>query len=134
MASVLVRAVAGRRDGCPQRKGASARVLVKVLIYDQFPLVRHSLCALLDALPDIDVVATTDDVREATTLVRSHRPAVVLIGGATLRPCVELIRAVNGERPEPMPHCLVFYQELTYGVMAELLRAGAKGLLNRDAD
>jgi DNA-binding NarL/FixJ family response regulator len=106
------------------------------VIYDQFPLVRDSLCALLDALPDIDVVATADNVRHATELIRRHRPGVVLIGGATLRSCVDLIRAVKGERPEPVgvPYCLVFYQELTYGVMAELLRAGAKGLLNRDAD
>lgn len=108
---------------------------IKVLICDQLPLMRDGLCTLLGALPDIDVVATTDSSLQAGVLARTHRPDVILIGLAEPAPGLELIRRLNSDdqaRNHP-PHALVFQSEYTDAMVADLLAAGAKGLISRDS-
>jgi DNA-binding NarL/FixJ family response regulator len=53
--------------------------MIKVLVVDDHTLVRSGLCRLLDAEPDIRVVAQTGSGHEAVDLCRQHRPDVVLL-------------------------------------------------------
>jgi len=110
-------------------------VLTKVLICDRLPLMRDGLCTLLDALPDIDVVAGTDSSIQTAMLARQHRPDVVLIGLSELEPSLNLILRLRADYrpPDTPPRAVVFYTDCTDELVADLLCAGVKGLVNRDA-
>jgi DNA-binding NarL/FixJ family response regulator len=49
------------------------------LIVDDHTLVRAGICRLLQALPDVDVVAEASDARQAIDLAVIHRPDVILL-------------------------------------------------------
>src|SRR3954447_6052228 len=51
---------------------------IRVVVVDDFPLVREGLVASLEADPGIDVVAEAADGDEGLRLCREHRPDVVL--------------------------------------------------------
>lgn len=53
--------------------------MIRVLLVDDHPLVRHGLTAVLDALPDIEVVGAVEDGALAADAVSSTRPDVVLM-------------------------------------------------------
>lgn len=53
--------------------------LIKVLIVDDHALVRMGIRRLLDDLPDMDVVADAESGEQALTLVKTHKPDVVLL-------------------------------------------------------
>jgi two-component system response regulator NreC len=52
---------------------------IRVLIVDDHAVVRSGLHLLLDAEPDIEVVAEAGDVRAAVFEAREHRPDIVLM-------------------------------------------------------
>ncbi len=52
---------------------------ITILIVDDSPAIRDGLRAILDAHEDLEVVGTASDGAEAVDLVRSARPAVVLM-------------------------------------------------------
>ena len=52
---------------------------LRVLLADDHALVRAGMRALLNELPDVDVVAETGDGREALRLVRERKPEIALI-------------------------------------------------------
>lgn len=107
----------------------------KILVCDQLPLMRDGLCTLLDALPDFDVVAGSDGCAQAALLARQHRPDVVLIGFSSLASSLDLVRRLHAgvDPPDEPPRVVVFYADCTDDLVAELLSAGVKGLLNREA-
>ncbi|MFE5735100.1 LuxR C-terminal-related transcriptional regulator [Streptomyces sp. NPDC056528] len=107
----------------------------KVLICDRLPLVRDGLRTVLDACPDIDVVATTDSSMQTAMLARTHRPDIVLIGLDEPAPDLELIRRLSAEEhPDGrLPRVVVFQFDYTDSVVADLLTAGVKGLISRDS-
>lgn len=109
---------------------------MKILVFEELPLLRDGLHRLLSAQPDMEVVAATDDMNEAIIQAKSRSFDTILVGTAELDPSIEMIRGVTerAEGANGAPHCIAFYQELTNQVVAGLLRAGAKGLLNRDAN
>ncbi|MFC3909176.1 two-component system response regulator LetA [Legionella dresdenensis] len=53
--------------------------MIKVLIVDDHALVRMGIRRLLDDLPDMDVVADAESGEQALSLVKSHKPDVVLL-------------------------------------------------------
>jgi two-component system invasion response regulator UvrY len=53
--------------------------LIKVLIVDDHPLVRMGIRSLLEDMSDMSVVAEAESGEEALTLVKSHKPDVVLL-------------------------------------------------------
>jgi len=53
--------------------------LIKILIVDDHALVRMGIRHLLEALPDMQVVAEAGNGEEALTLVKAHKPDVVLL-------------------------------------------------------
>jgi two-component system, NarL family, response regulator NreC len=66
-----------------------------IVIADDHAVVRSGLRLLLDAEPDLEVVAEAGTVPDALQLVRAHRPAVAVLdlnmpGGSSLEAITEL--------------------------------------------
>lgn len=53
--------------------------MIKVLIVDDHALVRMGIRRLLEDLPDVEVVADAESGEQALSLVKSHKPDVVLL-------------------------------------------------------
>jgi DNA-binding NarL/FixJ family response regulator len=105
---------------------------IRVLICDQLPVIRDGLRTLLDAVPDIDVIDTTDNGMEAIVLVRTARPDVV-VTDLTLRTIsgLEMIRRLGKE--DARPNVVVFTGSDADKTVSDLLHAGARCLLGKDA-
>ena len=52
---------------------------IKVLIIDDYEMVRKALTALLETFPEFEVVSAASDGRMAVTLCRMYQPDVVLM-------------------------------------------------------
>lgn len=53
--------------------------MIKVLIVDDHALVRMGICRLLEDQPDIEVIADAENGEKALSLVKIHKPDVVLL-------------------------------------------------------
>lgn len=54
--------------------------VIKVMIIDEHPAVRHALKVRLNSAPEIEVVASIADIIEGEKLAQSTHPDVVLLG------------------------------------------------------
>jgi DNA-binding NarL/FixJ family response regulator len=107
---------------------------IRVLVADDQELVRTGLKMILDAQPDIDVVAQAQDGAEAVALARELRPDVCLIDirmpGMN---GLEATRALAGpDVGDPIAVVVITtfdLDEYVYGA----LKAGARGFLLKDA-
>ncbi|WP_316520120.1 response regulator transcription factor [Kitasatospora brasiliensis] len=97
--------------------------------------MRDGLHTLLDALPDIEVSAGTDNATAALDLARTHGPDVVLIGLDDLDAALQLVRRLGADPrlAESPPRTIVFHGEFTDELLAELLRVGVSGMVDRGA-
>ncbi|MFC5788912.1 DNA-binding response regulator [Agromyces tardus] len=107
---------------------------VRVLIADDQDLVRTGLRMILDAQPDIEVVAEAADGAEAVALARSIRPDVCLIDiRMPVMDGLEATRELAGPGvADPIPVVIITtfdLDEYVYGA----LRAGARGFLLKNA-
>ena len=102
--------------------------MIGLLLVDDDELVRTGLRAVLDAEPDITVLAEAGDGAEAPGLVTRHRPDVVLMD--VRMPAVDGITATRAllGRPDP-PRVLVLTTFGNDGYVYDALRAGASGFL-----
>jgi DNA-binding NarL/FixJ family response regulator len=109
-------------------QGSSPRA--RILIIDDHPLLREGLAARISAQEDLEVCGEAASAAEALSLIRSMRPALVLIdlmlrGSSGL----DLIKKIRARGREPKILVLSAYDE---GLFAERsLRAGAEGYLNK---
>jgi DNA-binding NarL/FixJ family response regulator len=105
---------------------------IRVLICDELPLIRDGMRTLLDAVPDIDVIDTTDNGMEAIVLVRRARPDVV-VTDLNLRTIsgLEMIRRLGKE--DARPNIVVFTGADADKTVSDVLHAGASCLLGKDA-
>lgn len=76
---------------------------LSVLICDDDPMIRDALREVLEAEPDLTVVAVANDTDEAITLSERHAPAVVVLdirmpGGGGTRAAREIRERVPGTR------------------------------------
>lgn len=106
---------------------------IRVLIADDEALVRGGFRAILEADPDIDVVAEAGDGEEVLELVARHRVDVVLMDIRMPRlDGIEATRRLLGEPRDPRIRVLVLttfdLDEYVYWA----LRAGASGFLLKD--
>jgi DNA-binding NarL/FixJ family response regulator len=109
--------------------------VTSVLIADDQALVRAGFRALLDAQPDIDVVAEANDGVEAVELARRTRPDIVLMDVRMPRmDGLEATRRITGEPALATTRIVVLttfeLDEYVFGA----LRAGASGFLLKDID
>jgi DNA-binding NarL/FixJ family response regulator len=108
--------------------------LVRVLVADDQPLLRHSLALVIDAAADLAIVGEAATGRDATRLTRELDPDVVLMdirmpGGDG----IEATRAITSGPARTGSRVLVLSMfELDEYVHAAL-RAGASGFLLKDA-
>jgi CheY-like chemotaxis protein len=110
----------------------SARALVRVVIADDHAVLRRGLRALLDAEPDVTVVAEAADVDAALECALAHRPRVVVLdlnmpGTPTLAAIPEFRAAV----PDAAIVVLTIQNDPTYARLA--FKAGASGYVPKDA-
>jgi DNA-binding NarL/FixJ family response regulator len=108
-------------------------VTIRVLVVDDEELVRTGLRLILDAEPDIGVVGTASDGRQALAEVRRLCPDVVLMD--IRMPGLDGLEATRRILTEPdVPPCKVVILT-TFDVdehVYEALRAGASGFLLKD--
>jgi len=102
---------------------------IDILLVDDEELVRAGLRAVLEAQGDLRVVGEAEDGAEALGLVRSLRPAVVLMD--VRMPGVDGLMATRAilDRVDPPPKILVVTTFENDDYVYEALRAGADGFL-----
>jgi DNA-binding NarL/FixJ family response regulator len=105
-----------------------------VLLCDDRPLVLDGLCSMLRQEEDIEVVETADSVMQVVMHARRHLPHVV-VTGLKLQdiPAAILVRQLRDEQLEPAPRIIVFAINQIDDSLADILHAGASGLLADDA-
>ena len=105
---------------------------LRVLVVDDQQIVREGLATILDLLADVTVVGTAGDGAQALELVARRRPDVVLIDlHMPVLDGVEATRRIVAEHPASAVLILTTYAE--HDDALEALRAGARGVLTKDA-
>jgi DNA-binding NarL/FixJ family response regulator len=102
--------------------------VIRVLLADDHPVFRHGLTALLDALPDVEVVGEAADGAEAVELARRTRPDVVVMD--LQMPGVDGVSATRQVLEElPGTGVLVLTMFEDDESVFTAMRAGARGYL-----
>ncbi|GGO69409.1 response regulator [Nonomuraea cavernae] len=104
--------------------------MINVLLADDQALVRAGFKALLDAQPDMTVVAEAADGAEAVRLSREHDPDVVLMD--IRMPGTDGLTATRQMPPGPRVIILTTFELDEY--VFEALRGGASGFLVKDTE
>ena len=106
----------------------SSHNLIRILTVDDHPLLRKGIAALVNAEPDLKLVAEASNGQEAIAAFRSYRPDVTLMD--LQMPGVDGIEAIDRIRSEfPEARIVVL---TTYSGDAQVLRAlrtGARGYI-----
>src|ERR687898_375019 len=103
-----------------------------IVIADDHAVVRSGLRMLLDAEPDLEVVAEAGTVPDAVRLIRAHRPAVAVLdlnmpGGSSL----EAIPKLRASTPETAIVVLTMQDDPAFARQA--LQNGALGFVLKEA-
>ena len=103
-----------------------------IVIADDHAVVRSGLRMLLDAEPDLEVVAETGTVPDAVRLIRAHRPTVAVLdlnmpGGSSL----EAIPELRSSTPETAIVVLTMQDDPAFA--REALQNGALGFVLKEA-
>jgi len=105
---------------------------LRVLVVDDQRIVREGLATILDLLPDVSVVGTASNGAEALELVARCRPDVVLLDlHMPVLDGVAATRRIVTEHPSTAVLILTTFGEDDDAL--EALRAGARGVLTKDA-
>lgn len=104
---------------------------LRLLIVDDHEVVRMGLRALLDAEPDMTVVAEAATAQEALEMAQRHRPDVAVVdvrlpGTSGLELCREL------RQRYPRTQVVILTSFLTEELVTQALRAGASGYVLKD--
>lgn len=107
---------------------------IRVVLADDQQIVRAGLTMILDAQPDIEVIGSAADGREAVELARRLRPDVCLFDiRMPVMDGIEATRQLAGpDVDEPMAVVIITtfdHDEYVHGA----LKAGARGFLLKDA-
>jgi len=101
---------------------------LRVLLADDHAVLRDGLALLIDAQPDMDVVAQARGGREATQLAQRHRPDVVVLDVSM--PDLDGAEAAEQIRAGcPGAHILALTRHADQGYLRRMLRAGASGYM-----
>ncbi len=104
---------------------------IRVLLVEDHTVVREGLRAVLDAQPDIEVVAEAADGRNAVEQAKEHAPDVVIMDVALPRlNGIDATRQIVNELPKTKVVALSMHTDTQY--VSEMLLAGARGYLLKD--
>lgn len=105
---------------------------IRVLLADDHNLVRAGLRALLEGLPDVQVVAEARDGLEAVRLAVALKPSIALLDismpGLT---GLEALREIRSRSPSTKVVLLSMYDTKEY--VTDAIQSGAAGYLIKDA-
>jgi len=106
---------------------------IRVLIADDHTLFREGLMALLDSVPEIEVVATVEDGHQAIAAAAEHQPDVILMD--LQMPEVNGIEATR-QIVQSSPHIGVIVVTMFEDddSVFSAMRAGARGYILKGAD
>jgi two-component system, NarL family, response regulator NreC len=105
---------------------------LRILLADDHALVRSGIRALLEAQPDIEVVAEADDGREAIRLARDLYPDIAIIDIAMPElNGIDTLRQIFDVCPNIKVLACSMYSDLPYIVQS--LRLGACGYLMKNS-
>ncbi|MCA1656945.1 MAG: response regulator transcription factor [Actinobacteria bacterium] len=106
--------------------------MIRILLADDQDMVRSGLAMILDAQPDMEVVAEADDGARAVALTRQLQPDVVLMD--VRMPQLDGIEATRRAlQASPRTRVLVLTTFDIDEYVYEALRAGASGFLLKDS-
>jgi DNA-binding NarL/FixJ family response regulator len=107
--------------------------MIRVLVVDDHPVVRHGLMAMLRWEQDIELVGDAADGAEAVRLILEQKPDVVLLDLRLPQLSgIEVMRRVRPKVPETRFLVLTTYDTDEY--IGPALAAGAQGYLLKDAE
>jgi two-component system, NarL family, response regulator NreC len=106
---------------------------ITIVVADDHAVVRGGLRRLLDAEPDLQVVAEAGDVEQTKARMAEHRPAILLLdlhmpGGGSL-PALREIRDAS-----PETGILVLTMQDDPGFAREAMLRGARGYVLKEAE
>jgi DNA-binding NarL/FixJ family response regulator len=106
----------------------SAQDLIRILTADDHPLLRKGIVALVNAEPDMKLVAEASNGKQAIDAFRTHRPDITLMD--LQMPGVDGLDAIQAIR-EGFPDARIIVLTTYSGDMRVLraLRAGARGYI-----
>jgi len=106
--------------------------MIRIVVADDQAAVREALATMLDLLPDVEVVGTAADGRQAVDLVEAHDPDVVLMD-LHMPNCdgVEATGLIVARHPRTKVVVLTTYADDSSVLAA--LRAGALGYLTKES-
>jgi len=105
---------------------------IKIIVADDHAVVRAGLRMVLDAQPDLDVIAEADDVPSTLRKVRAHHPDVLLLdlnmpGESTLPRIPEL------RESSPQTRIVVLTMQNDPAFAREALQAGVAGYVLKES-
>jgi two-component system response regulator NreC len=105
---------------------------VRVLVADDHAVVRSGLRMLLDAEPDLEVVAEAGDVESTRRYVRGHHPDVLVLDlNMPGEPSLPAIPSLREEFPDTQIVVLTMQNDPAFA--REALRTGAVGYVLKEA-
>jgi DNA-binding NarL/FixJ family response regulator len=105
---------------------------LRLLVADDQAVVRMGFTAMLDSQPDMTVVGTAEDGKQAVRIARELRPDVVLMDiRMPVLDGIEATRQLSLDQTPPSVLVLTTFDLDDY--VYEALRAGASGFLLKDA-
>ena len=110
---------------------SSSQKMLRIVLADDHQVVRSGLKLLLDAEPDLEVVAEAGDLASVRRCVREHQPTVLVLdlnmpGGSI----VKAIPALKGEAPDTQIVVLTMRDEVEY--VEATRKAGAVGYVLKE--
>ncbi len=104
--------------------------VIRLIIADNQPLVRHGIRSILEQTPDIDVVGEAANGADVMDLVTRLRPNIVLLDMELSGPCAgEVSSWICQHHPETIG--LAFSAQPQGAQLAEMLDAGVVGHLDK---
>lgn len=107
--------------------------VIRVMIVDDHPTFRKGVCAILNSLPQFEVVAEADNGASSVTLAQQHQPDVILMDVQMPElNGIEATRQIVHSCAHTRILMLTMYDDDNDVFMA--MRAGALGYLLKEAD